>query len=229
MRHVYRIDLSNSYYLRGVLLAKGNGEVEGRLVDISSLGASLVFYAGVDPELAVGKEVKLSFRVPGSPKELETSATVRAIAKSDGFIRYGFQFDDFENFNDIPLVLRAVFNRRRAPRVTPEDPATARISGDKGSVDGKLVDFSVCGLCVEIPFHTVGAFDCGAGVELSFSLPGGSEPVRIKGSVRDRRLVGPAIHLGIEYQEDAATDARSMEAIEDYVASREMSPDYVPG
>lgn len=230
MRQVYRIDLTNSYYLRGVLRAKGSDEVEGKLVDISSRGAALVFHSSVDPRLVVGDEVELAFCVPGSSAELRTTANVRVVAKPEDFVRYGFEFGDFKNFDGkIPPILRAVFNRRRAPRVTPEATVVVGIATVNTSIEGKLVDLSVCGLSVEIPFHAAGGFDCGTGVELSFTFPARQQAVRIAGTVRDRRLVGPTIHLGIEYDAQTTVNlADNMGLIEDYVASREMSPDYIP-
>ncbi len=228
MRQVYRIDLTNSYYLRGHIHAPGQHGIEGKLTDVSACGASLVFLTPADPGLEKDEEVELGFQVKGSDGELLTTAVVRSKNVGEALVRYGFEFLDYGGFDDkVPYVLRAVFNRRRAPRVKPEESVPVAIAGD-AQAEGQLVDVSTSGIAVEVPFHLAAAIDIGQRLELTLTFPGQRAAVMLAGVVRDRRMAGPAIHLGVEYDEKAPGYGSASQLIEDFVSTRELETGFVP-
>lgn len=236
MRQVYRIDLTNTYYLRGTLHAVGRKGIEGKLVDVSAQGAGLVFLERADPLLYEGGQVELGFRIDGQEGEFRTLAAVKSRSAKRHFVRYGFEFLDFDAYDPkVPFLLRAVFNRRRAPRVQPEETVTVTLAPSDGDgegepMDGRLVDLSTNGLAVELPFHAVEAFREGDEKRVTFTVPGTEEPTTVAAVVRGRRLAGPCVHVGLEYEpEDDGTFRAFLSAIEDYVSTREVDAGCVPG
>lgn len=231
MRQVYRIDLSDSYYLRGRMYLPGMPGVEGKLLDVSAHGASLVFLNGSDPKLRADEEVEVGFQVSGAEGELRAKAVVRSCARRESYVRYGFEFVDYANFGErVPLVLRAIFNRRRSPRVKPTTPVGVQVTGGRAEVESQLVDVSTTGMAVELPFHAVESFACGETVRLGLTLPEHATAIGLEATVRARRLVGPVVHLGLEFSQTGGREREAaLEAIEDFVAKSETSTDCVPG
>jgi hypothetical protein len=226
MRQVYRIDLTGSYHLRGVLRCPAFPEVEGKLTDISSTGAGLVFLANRDPKLTLGDELELIFCAP-TGGEVETLAIVRSFVDRGDFVRYGFEFADPEELDArVPLLLRAMFNRRRAPRVTPEESVEVELTHESGAVSGSLVEVSTVGAAFEIPFSCVEAFERGAVIQCEFSLPTCARALSLAAVVRSFRLVGPVVHLGVEFDVERTEEFDDVfSELQDFIASREiMSP-----
>ena len=224
MRQVYRIDLTGSYHLKGLLRCEAMPNLEGKLMDISAKGVGLAFTSEADPRLLVGAGLELVFRAPNGT-ELKAAAVVRDYVDPGGFVRYGFEFEDPEELDKrIPILLRPIFNRRRAPRVKPEAPISVQIEHAESSTTAELVDISTIGASVTLPFGQAEAFDRDSEVSLSFLLPTCTTLLTIAGLVRGRRLVGPTVHVGIEFDSlrtEGLADVES--ALQDFVASREVS------
>jgi c-di-GMP-binding flagellar brake protein YcgR len=231
MRQVYRIELSGSFHLRGILRLSEEQDIEGRLVDVSTHGASLAFLPGSDPNLTLGSELDMTFIGPNGI-QVEAVTVVRNRFESDDFVRYGFQFKDVEGLNkNIPILMRAVFNRRRAPRVVPDKPIEVELSSPElETIAAKLVNLSTTGLAIEVPFTLFESYQAGLEVSAAFNLPGSISTVRVTGPIRGCRMQGPSVHLGIEIEEDKTPDfERQVAALENFVCSREVLSPYVPG
>lgn len=228
MRNTYRIDLSGTYYLRG-FLRSADSTMEGRLLDISSTGVALVFVKEFDPMLAKGAVVCLAFHQPVSGLTVEADAKVMSCASRKGLVRYGFEFTDLAELEQtIPYMLRPVFNRRRSPRVAPEGRVDVRVTCDGGQeLALSLVDVSTSGMAVEAAFHLAAGLVVGSTVQVALTLPGTSEELRMGATVRDQRLSGPSVHVGLELSEDR--DPAVTEAIQAFVAEREVDRGVISG
>ena len=231
MRQVYRIELSGSFHLRGILRLAGNTGIEGRLADISTRGAALAFLPGSDPTLQLNSELEMIFEGPNGVR-VETNAIVRSRVERDNFVRYGFEFTNIEELNKrIPILMRAVFNRRRSPRVQPEAPVAVKLEVEgTDTITANLVNVSVSGAAIEVPFTAFENYIDGSDVTTTFDLPDVLEGVCIKGSIRGIRMQGPSVHLGIEFSEDMTPQWKEQIAlVGNYVCSREVLSPYVPG
>lgn len=223
MRDVYRIDLSGSFHLRGALRCEGQAGLEGRLTDISSRGAALAFWTQRDPKLAEDTEIDLLFAAPNGT-HITAPARVVHSTPCEGFVRYGFEFLDAEELDRrVPILMRAMFNRRRSPRVKPAEPIDVELESGDQNVTCRLVDVSTSGMALELSFSQAGELDRGAHVGLEFTVPTSTSPVRVAGVVRGRRLVGPNVHLGVEFEtEESVAQQQAVDALQDFVASREV-------
>lgn len=230
MRQVYRIELTGTFHMRGLLrLSEGVG-VEGKLTDISAHGASLVFLSGSDPKLEIGYELAMVFSGPNG-LVIETEAAVRSRYAQDEYVRYGFEFLRREELQArIPYLMRAVFNRRRAPRVAPESPIEVTLEPEGAEpLKGSLADVSVSGAGIEVPFLAFEKVPIGRTLKASFALPGCEHPVRVVGTVRGHRTSGPSVHVGIEFEADQTRDFPSQQAmLENYVSLREVETPFIP-
>jgi len=231
MRQVYRIELSGSFHLRGILRLEGDVGIEGRLADISTKGAALAFLPGSDPNLELDSELEMVFEGPNGV-QVETKAIVRSRFEGDSFIRYGFEFANIEELNKrIPILMRAVFNRRRSPRVQPDTPVAVTLEAEgTDTITANLVNISVSGAAIEVPFTAFENYVDGGKVTTTLDLPEALKAVCLKGSIRGIRMQGPSVHLGIEFSEDTTPHWEEQVAqLENYVCSREVLSPYVPG
>ena len=231
MRQVYRIELSGSFHLRGILRLPGDVGIEGRLADISTGGAALVFLPGSDPNLQLNSELEMVFEGPNGV-QVETLAIVRSRIERDDFVRYGFEFTNLEELNErIPILMRAVFNRRRSPRVQPDVPVSVTLEAEGAdTITANLINLSVSGAAIEVPFTAFENYTDGGQVTTTIELPEALKGVCLQGSIRGIRMQGPSVHLGIEFSEDLTPQWEEQIAqLENYVCSREVLSPYVPG
>ncbi len=231
MRQVYRIELSGSFHLRGVLRLPGIADMEGRLVDISTTGASIAFLPGSDPKLQVHSELEMVFQGPNGVM-VETTAKIRNCVKTDSFVRYGFEFMNLEELNSrIPILMRAVFNRRRSPRVLPAEPIAVELESEGvATITANLANVSVSGAAIEVPFTAFESYSDGAKVTTTMKLPGEESGVRVVGTIRGIRMQGPSVHLGVEFSRELTSDFDGQLAkLKTFVCSREILSPYVPG
>lgn len=231
MRQVYRIELSGSFHLRGILRLSDELGVEGRLTDISTTGAALAFLPGSDPKLDLLTELEMNFEGPNGV-HVETKAIVRSRVEGEQYVRYGFEFSNLEELNQrIPILMRAVFNRRRSPRVVPESSVEVKLEAeDTVTVTAKLANISVSGAAIEVPFTSFENYSDGGEVTITFDLPESLKSVSLRGFIRGIRMQGPYVHLGVEYSEMLTPKfEEQITELENYISSREVLSPYVPG
>jgi hypothetical protein len=128
--------------------------------------------------------------------------------------------------------LRALFNRRKATRVTPDPkhPVEVYLDGTTTgrAIQGRLLDLSGSGLLMHAPLdceaNIVDAKDC----RVSFHLPG-VDPIGLSlfAHIRERRLVSSSIQLGLEFDPlRTATFPSQQERIMEYVMQRQPRTPY---
>lgn len=176
------------------------------------------------PLLAVGQEVELRFlggRLDG-PVPIRAWVIYRGDRTSARELH--FRLDRSHG-----SALQARLNRRRAFRVTPEPnaPIQVRLRGPEGDrrATAVLHDISESGLSALVGPDDEGRMMDLTQVRVQFALPGEHlgrnekiPALDVVGAIRYRRLEGPAIYYGIEFDAEASAD---------FTAQRRLIQDYV--
>ena len=83
------------------------------------------------------------------------------------------------------------------------------------------MNLSPGGAAVRVPLEVEQALAEGRVVEVSFRLPGEEHAAEFVARVRHRRGQGPAVHYGLEFDQDASSDFEtSQERVTAYVMQR---------
>ena len=99
------------------LVLRDGRMIPAGLVDLSAGGACLRWSLNTTPVLDLNDKVQLTFQVKGRAVPVTREAEVRWMGNDAGFVHYGFEFcdsDDFDAGGD--AVLWGLFNRRRTRR-----------------------------------------------------------------------------------------------------------------
>ncbi|MCH8151761.1 MAG: PilZ domain-containing protein [Planctomycetes bacterium] len=225
-RAQYRTVVDESNALHVTLLDPEGSPFPALLLDVSASGAAAHFFAPDCPTLPIGDRVDLVFTAERLKTPLTVAARVVHRSEDDGCRRYGFRFIEREQLEaKLYPVLRRLFNRRGAFRVAPEPEPRINVTleGPFGPrVEGALVDLSASGTRVGVKPVAELLFAKVRKVAISLSLPDSRGPVRMTGNIRHRRLVGAAIHYGLDFDpEQSENFAHQQKAIINYVMQRE--------
>ncbi len=228
-REQYRIVPDKADRVWASVTCPGGSSISGQVVDLSAGGGgiSISFPLAGRPVLAVGEEVALTFTSTLFKKELTVSARVVHGTGDEQNAHYGFEFSDPQELDaQLTPMFHRLPNRRRSPRVTParDSPVLVILNAETGHkwTTGHIVDISAAGIGVLVSPETELRLGSVERVELSVSLPGHLDPLRLHGVIRNRYTVRGQIRYGIEFEFERSEESqRNQTAIINYVAERQ--------
>ncbi|MCZ6538222.1 MAG: PilZ domain-containing protein [Chloroflexi bacterium] len=228
-REQYRIVPDEADRVWANVTGAGGSSISGQVLDISAggVGISVSFPLAGRSVLAVGEEVAIAFTSTLFEKELTVSARVVHRAGDEQNAQYGFRFSDPQPLDaQLTPMFHRLLNRRRSPRVTPapDFPVLAILSAETGHTwtAGQVVDISNTGIGVIGSPEIESRFGSVERVELSVSLPGHADALRLHGVIRNRYTVRGQIRYGIDFEfKQSEESQRNQAAIINYVEERQ--------
>jgi c-di-GMP-binding flagellar brake protein YcgR len=228
-RAQYRVSIDDATGLKVSLLNQSGPPCMGRLLDVSGMGAGVLFVSPSIPNLAVGQEVDLVFTSGTLAESMTVAARVQhRTEEQEGSRRFGFRFLQTQEIDaQLPPAMREFFNRRRSVRVTPEADRPVRASlivGEYGElVDARVRNISETGIGISLEAALESKFADVTAVALSLHLPDARHPMNLMGNIRYRRLVGTGVLYGIDFDaEQSRNYDRKQRMITKYVLKREL-------
>jgi hypothetical protein len=210
----------------------------GRLLELHTDDAEASFPRDSGPTLRVGSLETLIISAPWLRAPIEVSAQVLSRVEADTLrtYRYRLKFDSEELKRRLSREARRVQNQRTANRVQPvpgervvvelkppaEQPdgsleSSANVAGDV-SATGRLKDISTGGVGVFLSRKAENMLAATELVELSVELPPSTEPLKLMGWIRHRRLKGNRMSYGIEFDTELSNNfAPQLDKIIQYI------------
>lgn len=228
-RAQYRVDLGEATDLAVTIPNPQGSPFSGRLLDVSGSGAGVRFALPDCPILALGEVVELVFTSKRLKDPVRVTASVQNRTEEEGTRRYGFGFLEGEQLDaELPSVLRKLFNRRKALRVSPDPgmPVAVVLEGEGGGmrVEARLANLSPIGAGVTLDPESESAFANTSRLGISPSLPDSRVPGRLIAHIRHRRLIAAEILYGLEFDPDLSQDfTRQQNQITKYVMERQRA------
>ncbi len=201
-RDEYRVGITSDSALRAGLVVTRDWSAAGPLIDLCAGGVSMRVGPSLDAQaLGVDHEVKLAFPSVLLNKPLIVAARLQYRVQSGDSLRCGFQFTDRSQFGPrLWPPLRALFNRRGAFRITPQNDWTAEIAADGARPEVALIDLSMRGFAVCVPIGVESALKGADRMRITLCLPGWTDRLSLQGIVRSRVLApGGHIRYGGEF------------------------------
>lgn len=193
------------------------GWVEEVSVDPTGLRLVVRYPAGEAPVLAVGRSGELRVRHEASGQDVVVMGKVTVRHECERGRLYHFVLGERSRQKLAPIL-----EPRRADRVVVDDDLRARITfggGPDGELEGRVLDLSRAGACVELPWEGEALLAEQVRTGLTLELEGG--PVVLEASIQSRRLVPGAIQLGLALRAPSAEDpAGAMARLLDEVERR---------
>ena len=193
------------------------GWVEEVSVDPTGLRLVVRYPAGEAPVLAVGRSGELRVRHEASGQDVIVMGKVTVRHECERGRLYHFVLGERSRQKLAPIL-----EPRRADRVVVDDDLRARITfggGSHGALEGRVLDLSRAGACVELPWEGEALLAEHVRTELTLELEGG--PAVLEASIQSRRLVPGAIQLGLALRATSAADpAGAMARLLDEVERR---------
>ena len=193
------------------------GWVEEVSVDPTGLRLVVRYPAGEAPVLAVGRSGELRVRHEASGQDVIVMGKVTVRHECERGRLYHFVLGERSRQKLAPIL-----EPRRADRVVVDDDLRARITyggGSHGALEGRVLDLSRAGACVELPWEGEALLAEHVRSELTLELEGG--PAVLEASIQSRRLVPGAIQLGLALRATSAEDpAGAMARLLDEVERR---------
>lgn len=193
------------------------GWVEEVSVDPTGLRLVVRYPAGEAPVLAVGRSGELRVRHEASGQDVVVMGKVTVRHECERGRLYHFVLGERSRQKLAPIL-----EPRRADRVVVDDDLRARITfggGPDGALEGRVLDLSRAGACVELPWEGEALLAEHVRTGLTLELEGG--PVVLEAAIQSRRLVPGAIQLGLALRAPSAEDpAGAMARLLDEVERR---------
>lgn len=168
------------------------------------------------PTIPVGSEAPLVFSGSSLPADLKGSGTV--VLRREDFFRHRYMF---QVGHDAVSTLRKAVSQREATRVQPLASMPVKISlttvEHNQRVDPELSDISATGVSVRVPRLEEQKLYSSWRMRIALLLPGEQKPIALFGNVKYRKLVGPSVHYGIEFDPASPDYAISQNEIIAYV------------
>ena len=198
----------------------------GTIEDLSACGIKLSFEDPDDPRLSLRAIIELKLSSPYLEQYLAVPSIVTYRARTDQGTSYGFEFIDWLGLlHMVPEELKAVFNRRRDHRVTPDPRAPIRlvleVAGSRLEATVPVEDISTSGLSFVAGPDLEKALGDAEDIGLSFRLPGTGEDIPFQGKIIMRCLTRDGVRHGV-YLLEEATEAhkQGVKALASYVVGR---------
>jgi hypothetical protein len=184
----------------------------GVLKDVSAAGAGVVLPADAPLALQLGEHVVLQIGIYDLPSPLEVRATTRFAAGEAAGTRYGFQFDDPDEFGrQLPSSLRSVFNRRLMVRAqpNPEAPIGVVVTSLLATYERPRVevrDLSGIGVSLMADHQAARRLEGLTRLRLTLRLPGAGGPMEVIGRICYFLSLSGGARLGVEFDPRTTED-----------------------
>ena len=227
----YKTHLGWRNYVGVSVLIRGSQvPVEGTVCDVNLNGVAVLFRDTSPPDIHRGDAATIRMTASWLPRPVVTSATLSGVRKDVAGKVFEFEFDDEEVVDrQITPVLHSVFNRRRAPRVVPNNEDDTRVAfqshGEQNPSLGTLHQVSSSGLSLTIDPDDDPGTAVGTAVGLTFFLAVKEQSVHAVAHLRCRRRDGARMILGFEFDPGATPQFQRLQgAILGYVLARAPVP-----
>ena len=224
-RKYYRTRLPSPGELSACLIFQGK-EYPGRITDVSASGMGLRFDGQLDPGCNTGEPVSLRLTSPHLNGPLSVPSQVVHIRDGRAGQIYGFGFLDWLGLRSaLPPELTAIFNQRGEYRVEPDpdQPIEVLASGIDVyfEVQAQLRDISPAGMSFRAPSLVECVLRKSRHINISFLLPGESDPLTFVARICHRDLAGGHINYGLFFvEEDTENIAEKREVVLRYITER---------
>ena len=177
-RSEYRIQFGGGLAAQSIRLhVPGLHPLEGRLIDVSGHGASVVVQRSGISVRDLRQLVDVEFYGGEFPSPVRVGAKILYANEEASYLRCGLQFVAPDNLRSLlPKDLWKMFNRRQEMRLQfgTDSPAEVFVEGpgSDGALRGLLYDLSPTGICVLMDHTDARAFEIGEDASAYFTLPG---------------------------------------------------------
>jgi hypothetical protein len=208
----------------------GESSATGRVIDITAEGVAVRIPSAAGLALREGEGVVLTFAGSRFPLPITTPGVVKYHLPEGPTDRFGLEFADKASLEKAlgGQSLHFLFNRRKSFRVAPEkEPSiavTLRRLGEEKRTVARLVDISEGGLSVSVGRESDPGYADRESLEVSLLLPVRDGDIRLRATLRHRRIVGGRIRFGMEIDVERTEDwKRQLGAIREFVAQRQQT------
>jgi len=225
-RRHYRTPVGEFLSLSIAIVGQEGAAVSATLANLTSAGAGISFKASDSPAFDLGQVLDLEFS--GSSLDNPVTVTSLVVHRSDlnSGRHYGLEFVEPKAFLDqLPREMRALFNMRRAHRVTTPRNNALHVSlrnGEFIQAVGVIHDVSTTGIGVLLGIEESRMLtECDA-IEVSFQLPDQPDTFVFRGMIRHRLLTIDGVRLGIEFAAASDNFEFQQNSIAVYVSERQQ-------
>lgn len=196
------------------------------VVDMTDVGLKLAFPTHGAPDLPLGKEAELSFKI--DDEMMDRRAVVRGRIDSETDRIYDLRLLQTGALrDDLGRTLISAFNLRGAFRVSPDDahPISATVTIPDRGADYRLdvEDISATGLAGHADSDAEEVLCRVTEAVLNLNLDGDSEPVTIDANIVGREIDGIGIRYRFSFCEETARQERQVEKVMDYIMARQRN------
>jgi hypothetical protein len=150
------------------------------------------------PTIPVGGEAPLVFTGSALPSDLKASGIV--VLRREDFFRHRYMF---QISHEAVSTLGKAVSQRNAARVAPLATLPVKVAlttvETNQRVDPEVADISASGISVKVPRADEQKLFASWRMRVSLLLPDEKKPITLLGNVIYRKLVGQAVHYGIEF------------------------------
>lgn len=231
-RGTYRVAAGQLLLLEAELQV-GEAAIPVTLLDINAGGAGVLVAHAQGAALDAAAQalgpgsVKLTLWPDESKAPISLEAKAANVEQKPDGVRLGLRFEAEAARDAVDGDLLAMFNQRRALRVSPDPRRPIAVNvirpGDAPVLEGEMVDVSVEGMAVRLPAEAAARLLPGAAVVLRFRLTGAKEAIRMAGLLRHVRPGEGGVACGFAFDPAAPDLDQNRTRIGALIVRRQLS------
>jgi hypothetical protein len=199
--HNPRIDEEFLSDVRLSIVHPNRGAIPARLLSLGSHRAEVILPSEKAPVFGLGQPLSVEVQFGGSQETFSVPAMVQSRVDLPVGRRYELHLSWNDFWHAVPARMRAQCDQRRQDRLTLSEsdrlPIVLTIPSLRRAMAGNIADVSSRGIGVLVP-STADRVACQvAQLNLSWTIPGFYDPVRIRGSICHRRLAPNGLLYGV--------------------------------